>query len=236
MCNTFLYTNRKESVVHMQIEHIRKKYGKHIVLTDISLKSEKGRCIGILGGNGSGKSTLLSILAGTARCDGGVFSYNGANLLEDGEMHSQIVGYVPQGTPLFEELSALDNLRLWYDRSEIKKELRDGVLKMLGIDEFLKTTVRKMSGGMKKRLAIGCAVAHKPKVLLLDEPSAALDIICKESIANYIKEFKNAGGIVILATHDTGEIPLCDELYILKNGVLTPYTYDGDIRNLAERL
>lgn len=220
----------------MQIEHIRKKYGKHIVLTDISFETQKGNCIGILGGNGSGKSTLLSILSKTARSDGGTFCYDGVNLFENDDSHSEIVGYVPQNAPLFDELTALDNLKLWYERKEIKRELNDGVLKMLGIGEFLKTPVRKMSGGMKKRLAIGCAVAHKPRVLLLDEPSAALDIVCKEQIAQYITEFKRMGGIVILATHDTSEIPLCDELYILKNGVLTPYTYDGNVKNLAERL
>lgn len=220
----------------MQIEHIRKKYGRRTVLTDISFETEKGKCIGILGGNGSGKSTLLSILARTAKSDGGALFYDDENLLENGDAHSEVVGYVPQNTPLFEELTALDNLKLWYDRKEIQRELKCGVLKMLGIDEFLKTPVRKMSGGMKKRLAIGCSVAHKPQILLLDEPSAALDIVCKEQIANYITEFKRMGGIVILATHDTSEIPLCDELYILKGGVLTPYAYNHNIKDLAERL
>ena len=93
-----------------------------------------------------------------------------------------------------------------------------------------------MSGGMKKRLAIGCAVAHKPQILLLDEPSAALDLVCKARISNYLRDFRNNGGIVSLATHDVQEIPLCDSLYILKHGVLNPYTFDGNLNRLAGSL
>ncbi len=87
-----------------------------------------------------------------------------------------------------EELSAWDNLRLWYSRDALKRELESGVLKMLGIDTFLKVPVRKMSMGMKKRLSIGCAVYGNPDILLLDEPTAALDIVCKESIYAYIDD------------------------------------------------
>ena len=125
---------------------------------------------------------------------------------------------------------------LWYDKKQMKDSLENGVLKLLGIDEFLRKTVSKMSGGMKKRLAIGCAVAHNPEILLLDEPSAALDLICKENIASYLVEFKQNGGIIILATHDVQEIKLCDELYILKNGVLKPFEFDGNVKRLVGSL
>lgn len=135
-----------------------------------------------------------------------------------------------------EELSARDNLRLWYEKEEMEAALSDGVLAMLGIGEFLNVRVSKMSGGMKKRLAIGCAVAHKPKVLLLDEPSAALDLVCKERISNYLKEFKKEGGTILLATHDVQELPLCDALYILKGGRLEPFAYDGNVHRLVGQL
>lgn len=135
-----------------------------------------------------------------------------------------------------EELTAWDNLRLWYEKDELKKELDGGVLDMLGIPDFLKVPVRKMSGGMKKRLSIGCSVANHPKLLLLDEPSAALDLICKERIGNYLKDFKAQGGSIILATHDVQEIELCDAWYILKNGMLEPYLYDGNVHHLVGKL
>lgn len=220
----------------MEVKNVNKSYNKKQILKNISFEAENGSCVGILGVNGSGKSTLLNILAGVIPCDQGSFVYNGKNLFSDSKLHSSVVGYVPQNSPLFEELSALDNLRLWYTGKEIKEELSNGVLKLLGIDEFAKKVVFRMSGGMKKRLSIGCAVAHKPKILLLDEPSAALDLVCKESVSKYIQSYKNSGGTVIIATHDIGELSLCDKLYIIKNGCLCEYFYDGNIENLIYEL
>lgn len=220
----------------IEIKQIQKKYKKKAVLTDINLDVQEGSCVGILGGNGSGKSTLLSILAGVQKADNGSFLWGGADLFKNEKIREEILGYVPQGNPLMEELTAWDNLRLWYEKDELKKELDGGVLDMLGISDFLKVPVRKMSGGMKKRLSIGCSVANHPKLLLLDEPSAALDLICKERIGNYLKDFKAQGGSIILATHDVQEIALCDAWYILKNGVLEPYLYDGNVHHLVGKL
>lgn len=220
----------------MNINGIKKSYGKKEVLKGISFSAKCGQCIGILGGNGSGKSTILNILAGIQRSDEGSFTFNDTELLTDTKARTEIVGYVPQSTPLLEELTAMDNLRLWYTKEEIKNELSGGVLEMLGINEFLNTTVSRMSGGMKKRLAIGCSVAHKPKILLLDEPSAALDLVCKESICDYIRSYTKDGGIVIIVTHDIHELLLCDKLYILRSGVLNDYTYDGDPGKLINEL
>lgn len=220
----------------MKVEHIKKQYKKNNVLKDITFEVEKGECVGILGGNGSGKSTLLNILSGIIGADGGSFICDGTDLVRDEKKRSKVLGYVTQGTPLLEELNGRDNLSLWYKKEDMEKELQTGVLGMLGIDEFIKTPVYKMSGGMKKRLAIGCAVAHKPEILLLDEPSSALDLICKEKIANYLLDFKRNGGSIILATHDVQELSLCDKLYILKNGTLTPYEFDGDVHKLVGRL
>ena len=222
--------------MEIQIKHVAKSYRKKEVLKDISLTAESGSCIGILGSNGSGKSTLLSVLAGVLQADGGVFCCDGKDLLKVQKLRSQLVGYVPQGTPLMEELTAWDNLRLWYTREELERELTDGVLKMLGIDEFLKVPVSKMSGGMKKRLSIGCAVANHPPVLLLDEPTAALDLPCKERIARYLRQYKADGGILLLTTHDVMELQLCDAWYIIKDGVLVPFIYDGDLNKLVESL
>lgn len=222
--------------MQVEIKNIAKRYKGKQVLTDVSLSAEGGRCIGILGSNGTGKSTLLSILAGVLRRDRGEFLCDGQDLFRDQKLRAQYVGYVPQGTPLLEELSAWDNLRLWYDREELGAELEGGVLKLLGIGEFLKVPVNKMSGGMKKRLSIGCAVAKRPPILLLDEPTAALDLACKQSIAQYLQTYKRAGGLLLLTTHDMMELSLCDEWYIIKEGVLVPFTYDGNIGKLVESL
>ena len=213
--------------MEIKINGIKKKYGKKEVLKGVSISVPSGKCVGILGGNGCGKSTLLSILAGIQPADGGEFLCNGKNLLASSKERSKLVGYIPQGTPLIDELTARDNLSLWYTKEAMEKELRDGVLKMLGVDEFLNVAVSKMSGGMKKRLSIGCAVASKPPILLLDEAMAALDIACKQKIFTYIKGHVANGGTVLLVTHDVMELELCDEWYIIKDGVATPFKYEG---------
>lgn len=220
----------------IELSGIRKAYGRKAVLNNVSLTAEEGSCVGILGGNGCGKSTLLSILAGVQKADGGSFVCDGHDLLKEAGLRNSAVGYVPQCDPLIEELNAWDNLRMWYDKGTLKRELEHGVLAMLEIDGFLKVPVQKMSGGMKKRLSIGCAVSSAPRILLLDEPSAALDLVCKEKIYRYFESFRAGGGILLLATHDLQELACCDQCYILKQGILYPYVYDGDIHRLAENL
>lgn len=222
--------------MQIEIKDIEKRYGKKQVLKGISLSASHGKCIGILGGNGCGKSTLLSILAGIQPADTGQFLFDGNDLFKYRKERAKLIGYVPQGTPLIEELSAKDNLLLWYKKEDMKRELESGVLKMLGIDEFLKTPVSKMSGGMKKRLSIGCAIHNHPPVLLLDEPMAALDLACKQKISDYIRKHKSDGGIALLATHDVLELNLCDEWYIIKDGTLSPFDYTGDIESLVKSL
>ena len=220
----------------MEIVDVRKKYRRNVVLDGVSLSVGEGSCVGILGGNGSGKSTLLSILAGVRHGDGGKFLWQQEDLFSNTKLRASLVGYVPQGIPLLEELTAWDNLRLWYEKPVLERELEDGALAILGVKEFLKTPVYKMSGGMKKRLSVGCAVNGNPRILLLDEPTAALDLICRERIYSYLREFKAQGGRILLATHDVQELELCDSWYILKEGALIPYRYDGNVRHLVGRL
>lgn len=214
----------------LEVNHIGKKYGKKLVLQDVSISASKGECIGILGGNGSGKTTLLSILAGILTPDKGEILWEGEKL--SGEK----IGYVPQGIPLFEELSAMDNLRLWYSKKTVKKELESGVLNLLGIPDFIHVPVKKMSGGMKKRLSIGCAVAQNPPLLLLDEPTAALDLLCKQKIWEYLSEYLQQGGTVLLVTHDVWEIEKCTRCYIAKEGKFEDYSYSGNIDDLVGQL
>ncbi len=208
------------------VKDLRRSFGKKRVLDGVTFGARSGECVGILGGNGSGKSTLLSILAGILPAERGSFS------LTENE-RSILPGYIPQGTPLIEELSAQDNLRLWYDRKSLKKELEGGVLSLLGIPEFLNVPVRKMSGGMKKRLSIGCAVASHPRALYMDEPTSALDLSCKERIYAYMDSFLDDGGLILLVTHDIREIERCSRCLLLSGGRLTPYVYDGDSKKLA---
>ncbi len=220
----------------LEIKSLSKNYGKKIVLNDISFEAESGECVGILGANGSGKSTLLSILAGVVRPNKGELILDGENLFSSRKKLSDFIGFVPQGTPLIDELTAYDNLSLWYSKKEIAASLKKGILKTLGIDEFIKVPVSKMSGGMKKRLSIGCAVYKNQPILLLDEPTAALDIICKQDIANYLLDRKAKGDILLLATHDFSELKLCDRHYIIKNGNIVPFDFEKDAERLMESI
>lgn len=222
--------------MQIEIKNISKKFGKKTVLSSAGFYAHSGECIGIVGANGSGKSTLLSILAGILKADNGSFICDGKNLFSSPSLHHRAVGFVPQGTPLIEELTAYDNLFLWYDRKSLKKELDGGMLDLLGINEFLHLRVSKMSGGMKKRLSIGCALAGRPPVFLLDEPMSALDIACKQKIKEYLSGYKSAGGILVLVTHDILELELCDRLYVLKDGELRDFEFNGDTDGLVKSI
>ena len=127
--------------MELEIRNVKKHYRKKEVLTDVTFRVREGSCVGIVGGNGSGKSTLLSILAGVQKADAGKFLWQGEDLLQKAALRTKTVGYVPQGTPLLEELTAKDNLSMWYDKKQLQKELEEGVLAMLGIPAFLHTPV-----------------------------------------------------------------------------------------------
>lgn len=223
--------------MQIEIKKIQKAFGKKVVLKNVGFSTVSGKCVGIIGANGCGKSTLFSILAGVQHARG-EFWVDGMDLMKNKKIRTQRIGYIPQGTPLIEELNAFDNLRLWYSREKLMTLLTDpnSLINRFGISEFLKVDVRKMSGGMKKRLSIVCSVAHDPDIIIMDEPTAALDIICKESIKNYIAECKALGKTIILSTHEERELALCDEIFVLKNGVLSPFPFQGNISEIVEQI
>lgn len=209
------------SMNQISVQHIKSKYGKKQVLTDVNLEIEKGQCVGILGANGCGKSTLLSVLAGVRRPDGGSIFFQGKEMTgkQGQKVWKSFAGYVPQEDFLLPELTVWDNLLLFYtDRDILRRELEEGFLGVLGLRQMCRIKVSHLSGGMKKRASIGCALAGKPPVLILDEPGAALDIPGKLEIRRYLKLYKETGGTVILATHEESDLDLCDQLYVLGNG------------------
>ncbi len=222
--------------MEIQIRNIQKRYGKKEVLKGVSFSACAGECVGLVGGNGCGKSTLFSILAGVNRSCGGSFFCGGKDLLRVPGLLSRTVAYVPQKDPLMPELTARDHLLLWYEKADLERELEEGLLSLLEIGKFLKTPVSKMSGGMKKRLSIGCAAGKRSPVLILDEPDSGLDLPCKECIRVYLEKYLAAGGIVLISTHDLRQIEFCHRLYLLKEGVASLYPFQGDVPRLLEDL
>ncbi len=189
-----------------QIEHISKSYGKKQILNDISFVVPDGSAIGILGANGSGKSTLLSCIAK---------KYSAGSKVR--------FGYVPQENPLFDELKPIDNLRMWTNKKkpEILSLLTTPPLCKLGIQNFLDTPVKNMSGGMKKRLSLACALLEHPQILLMDEPFAALDLPAKQDALQFMQYYLGLGNSILIASHEEAVFQFCSHVYLLQNGTIT---------------
>lgn len=203
----------------IEVKNISKRY-RNTVLDDISFTAEKGQCIGIIGANGCGKTTLLSIMAGVNKTQSGKIYYNN-ELADRKSVFKKYIAYVPQENPLIDELTTKDNLLLWLGSNrKIKDGFENGVLKDLGIDEFLNKQVNELSGGMKRRLSIGISLSNNAPIMLLDEPGSALDIYGKQEVNSYISNYVKNGGTVVMSTHDREEIDLCNKLYKIEDGIL----------------
>ena len=206
----------------IQVENVTKNYRKNKILNGINLEANPGECIVIIGANGCGKSTLLSILAGSNKPSTGAIYIDGENAITNNNLFDKKIGYIPQDNPLMEGLSVKDNLRFWYmgTKRSMEQDLINGAPAIFGVNKFLDKRVEQLSGGMKKRLSICAALAKNPPVLILDEPGASLDIVCKQEIKDYISRYISVGGTVILASHEDYEIELATKMYLLNDGVL----------------
>lgn len=208
---------------------ISKKYKSKTVLSDVSLKVYQGDIVGLVGANGSGKSTLLKILAGSLSYSGNIVCFGKK---ATPAVLSKNIGYVPQENPLFDNLSVKDNLKLWYAESGKKYDpANDKLLAKLGLKEYENYIVSKLSGGLKKRVSIACQAAMNPKILILDEPGAALDVVCKEDIKAYLLEYVSEGGTVIITTHEETELKICNRMLLIKESQLSEIPV---IKNAAE--
>ncbi len=204
----------------LEVSGITKAYHRNTILDGVDLTVRPGTCTGIVGSNGCGKTTLLSILAGAITADAGSVRFNGTEAIGHPKVFAEYVAYVPQENPLIEELSVLDNLKLWYrgSKKNLYQDLADGAAAMLGVDAMLKRTVGKLSGGMKKRLSIACALSNHAKILVMDEPGAALDLECKAAIRTYLLDYIKTGGLVLLTSHELAELSVCTDMYVLRHG------------------
>lgn len=215
----------------IDVAHIKKNYGKRIVLKDISFHGVPGERIVIVGRNGCGKSTLLQILAGVLKPDEGDLIYDGHHPLRDQKQFPAKCGYVPQENPLMEELSVLDNLRLWGYR---KRQPDQALLEQFGLRDILRERVERLSGGMKRRVSIACAAIPHPPIMLLDEPTTALDIFYRDEIEQWMELYQSRGGVVVMTTHEETEIMQATQCLVMSGGSL--YEMAQNERNMENIL
>ena len=208
----------------IEVNNVCKSYGKKQILKDISFRVQSGQMVALIGKNGCGKSTLLQIMAGCLKADDGEVSYYG-NVAKKADVYRKYTGYVPQENPFMPQLSVKDNLTLWKRGS--KEELKQ-VIQEYELEKILNQPVEELSGGMKRRLAIACALMNHPPVILLDEPTTALDFAHKDKIYKMLDKHKKNGGIVVVATHDEEEIYSADQVLLVKGKGLVPLE-KGDI-------
>lgn len=191
------------------------KYGKRLILNNVSLEASPGQIVALVGPNGSGKSTLLKILAGVMKPDSGDLLMWDNNPLKNSKYFTEFTGYVPQENPLFEELSVKDNLKFW---QAPHRACETNILKEFSLSDILNKRVTNLSGGMKRRLAIACVAQNLNPCIIMDEPTSSLDLFYQHSIADFMKEHAGRGGIVIMSTHNVAEISMADVVYTLSDG------------------
>ncbi|MCA1058846.1 ABC transporter ATP-binding protein [Rossellomorea aquimaris] len=209
----------------IKIENVSKQYDSIQALETIQLTISEGSCFGIVGPNGAGKSTLMKILSGVLQSFDGDIIVKGQSVKKSKLDVKRLIGYIPQDICLEETLTAKDNLFYFGSLYGLKgKELHDRsekVLKQIGLDERGKDKVVTFSGGMKRRLNIGCALLHEPSIVIMDEPTVGIDPQSRNSIFSIIHELKEKGSTIIYSSHYMEEVEqLCDSIALIDKGAL----------------
>lgn len=197
-----------------------KRYGDLVVLDEINLVIAPGESFALLGPNGAGKTTLVKVLSTLTRPDSGTARINGHDIIEEAEGVKRSLGVVSHNTFLYDELTARENLEFYGELYGIDSEGKvERLLKRVDLLERGDDAVGTFSSGMKRRLAVARSIVHDPEVLILDEPTAGLDIESKRSFYKLIKEFISSKKTILLTTHLLDEVELlCKSTAIIKNG------------------
>lgn len=229
----------------IEIAHLSKHFGEVQAVQDLSFRVKEGELFAFLGINGAGKSTTINILCGQLAKDAGTVRIDGNNLDDDPDRIKQSLGVVFQNSVLDKDLSVRDNLQsraaLYGIRGKEFRERLTELARLLEFEDLLKRTVGKLSGGQRRRIDIARALLHKPKILILDEPTTGLDPQTRSTLWRVVGDLrKNEGMTVFLTTHYMEEAADADYVVILDSGQIaaegTPLalknTYTGDFITL----
>lgn len=195
----------------LELIDVCKSYKGKYAVKDLSFHVDSGEILGLVGANGAGKTTCVSMIATLLKPDSGSISFDGTDVVSQPALLRSNMGFVPQDIALYETLTGLDNLKFWaktykIPSSEIKARIGE-VGEIIGFDEtMLKKKVKDCSGGMKRRLNIGVALMHRPKLVILDEPTTGIDMQSAEQILSAIEQLKKNGTAVIYVGHYMEEV------------------------------
>jgi ABC-2 type transport system ATP-binding protein len=225
----------------IEVRDLRKQYGDLAAVDGVSFAAAPGSIFGLLGPNGAGKSTTIGCISGLLKPTSGHVAVLGHDVVTDSIEARRELGIVPQELALYEDLSARDNLAYWgaaYGKSgdALKRRVLE-VLERIGLGDRAREPVKRFSGGMKRRLNFGCGIVHKPRVLLLDEPTVGVDPQSRVRLLDLVREEVAAGTCVLYTTHYMEEAQdLCDRLAIIDHGkLLAMGTLDELRRLMGER-
>lgn len=227
--------NSKISLV--SVKNLSKNFAKTEAICNLNLEIEKGKITGLVGPDGAGKTTLIRIMTGLMDFDKGELSILDYSLPDDAVKIQEEIGYMPQKFGLYEDLSVLENLKLYANLQSIKKENQnrriEELLEFINLKDFKSFLARDLSGGMKQKLGLACALIKKPKLLLLDEPGVGVDPISRRELWSIVNSLINDGVTVVWSTAYLDEAALCDEVVLLNEGKIL---FNGHPKDLSDTM
>lgn len=209
----------------IKAEKVLKKYGDLVALDGLSIEVKEGEIYGLLGPNGSGKSTLINCILALLKYEKGSIKVFGEDMSPVRFDLKKEIGFVPQELSVIDELTVYENIDffcgLYVKEKEKRKALVEEAIAFVGLNDFRKFRPKKLSGGLKRRLNLACGIAHKPKLIILDEPTVAVDPQSRNLILEGIMELNKAGVTVVYTTHYMEEVEkICSKISIIDKGRL----------------
>ena len=207
----------------IEIKNVTKKYGNNVALKDVSFNVNDGEIFAFIGHNGAGKTTLIKAIVGIHKFDEGDILINGKSIKVDPVSCKKEMAFVPDNPELYEQMKAIDFINFICDMYEVPQEVREKNItkyaKMFDIEKNLNDTIESFSHGMKQKIALISALAHDPKILVMDEPFVGLDPKAVFDVKEIMNEMIKQGKIIFFSTHilDVAE-KLCSKVAIIKKG------------------
>jgi len=222
----------------LKVSAISQAFGPIRAVDSVSFHVAEGEIYGLLGPNGAGKTTTISMVCGLLRPDAGEIIVQGKSFSANPAEAKRLMGVTPQDLALYEELSGRENLEFWGRIAGLKsadaRKRATELLEALSLTERASDTVKNYSGGMKRRINLGCALMHRPKLLLLDEPTVGIDPQARAKILEFIAGLRAAGTAILYTTHYLEEAEtLCQRIGIMDHGKVLA---EGTLSQLQERL